>query len=192
MSTLLQRIQKEHVQAVEKFFAESSAQLEQLANYCAEQMKAGHKLLFCGNGGSACDAMHIAGEFVGRFVDDRPGLAAIALSADAGIITAVANDYAYDYIFARQVEALGHKGDILIALSTSGKSPNIRKAIVAAKERGIRTVLFTGEKGRNNEVNADVLMAVPSEITAHVQETHMVALHGLAGLIEEKLFCDAK
>lgn len=181
------QIQQDHATALNGFFEQCGGALEALAAECAEALGRGRKLLFCGNGGSACDAMHIAGEFVGRFIDDRPGLPAIALSADTGIITAVANDYAYDYIFARQVEALGVAGDILIGLSTSGSSPNVVKAIEAARGKGVRTVLFTGEKGRENKAGADRLLVVPSRITAHVQEAHMVALHAVTGLIEKQL-----
>ena len=146
MNKLLEQVQREHIAALEGFFRESSGQIEALATRCVAALKDGKKLLFCGNGGSACDAMHIAGEFVGRFVDDRTALPAIALSADTGIITAVANDYSYDYIFARQVEALGQAGDVLIAMSTSGKSPNIVRALEAATRKGLVTVLFTGKK----------------------------------------------
>jgi D-sedoheptulose 7-phosphate isomerase len=133
--------------------------------------------------------MHIAGEFVGRYVNDRRALPAIALSADTGIITAVANDYAYDYIFARQVEALGQAGDVLIAMSTSGRSPNVLRALSAAQEKNIKTALFTGEKVKQGAVpQADFVFIVPSLITAHVQEAHMVAMHALASLIEAELF----
>lgn len=180
-------LRKEHIAALEGFFDQSGDALVALAERCAEAIRQGNKLLFCGNGGSACDAMHIAGEFVGRFIDDRPSLPAIALSADTGIITAIANDYAYDYIFARQVEGLGVKGDIFVGLSTSGTSPNVVRAIAAAKAKGLYTVLFTGEKGRENKAGADLALVVPSRITAHVQEAHMVALHGVTGLIEKYL-----
>lgn len=187
MSEALQKIRQRHAQAVDGFLTESGAALEQLAALCAAQLASGHKLLFCGNGGSACDAMHIAGEFVGRFVEDRPALAAMALSADTGILTAIANDYDYSYVFARQVEALGHAGDVLIALSTSGKSPNVLRALAAAKEKGLKTALFTGEKGRASDAAAEMLLVVPSMITAHVQEAHMVALHALTALVEAQL-----
>ena len=187
MNAILQKIQAEHVSAVNGFLTDHGGALEQLAVTCARQLSEGHKLIFCGNGGSACDAMHIAGEFVGRFVNDRPALAAIALSADSGIITAVANDYDYSYIFARQVEALGQQGDVLIALSTSGKSANILRACASAKAKGIHTALFTGEKGRNHAATVDVTLVAPSLITAHVQEAHMVGLHALAVLIEAKM-----
>ncbi len=188
MHPLLRSIEEEHQKAVHGFLATQSAEIEALAERCAAALGKGRKLLFCGNGGSACDAMHIAGEFVGRFIDDRPGLAAIALSADTGILTAIANDYAYDYVFARQVEALGQAGDILICLSTSGSSPNVVRAIAAAREKSVYAVLFTGEKGKENNAGADQLLVVPSCITAHVQEAHMVALHGLTGLIEAQLY----
>ena len=188
MHAILQRIREEHARTVEGFLDQCGGELETLATRCADAFNAGRKLLFCGNGGSACDAMHIAGEFVGRFVDDRRSLPAIALSADTGIITAIANDYAYDYIFARQVEGLGQAGDILICLSTSGTSPNVVRAIASAAQMGIHTVLFTGEKGRENKAGAAQLLVAPSRTTAHVQEAHMVGLHGLAGMIESKLF----
>jgi D-sedoheptulose 7-phosphate isomerase len=181
-------VQRDHIAAVEGIFRDCSAQLEDLAERCAAALKSGHKLLFCGNGGSACDAMHIAGEFVGRFIEDRPSLSAIALSADTGIITAVANDYSYDYIFARQVEALGQAGDVLIALSTSGRSPNVLKALEAATKKKVTTALFTGEKARGEPQRADITILVPSIVTAHVQEAHMVALHALTAEIERKIF----
>lgn len=187
MNTRLEQTVRGHVTAVEGFFRDAAQAIEVVAELCAKALNADRKLLFCGNGGSACDAMHIAGEFVGRFVDDRRSLAAIALSADTGIITAVANDYAYDRIFSRQVEGLGQAGDVLISLSTSGKSPNVIAAIKAAKAKGIATVLFTGEKARGLPEIADVTLIVPSMITAHVQESHMVALHAITALIEEKI-----
>ncbi len=188
MNPLLERIARDHRAAVDGFLANEGAAIEALAKRCAEALSHNKKLLFCGNGGSACDAMHIAGEFVGRFVEDRRALAAIALSADTGIITAVANDYAYADIFSRQIEALGQAGDVLIALSTSGRSPNVVKALAAAKEKGLVTALFTGEKYRSGAgIAADFVLVVPSLITAHVQEAHMVALHGLATLIEAAL-----
>lgn len=185
MNPTLEAIANQHRAAVDGFLLHSGDMLVELAARCAEGFRQGNKLLFCGNGGSACDAMHIAGEFVGRFVDDRPSLPALALSADTGIITAVANDYAYDYIFARQVEGLGHAGDVLIAMSTSGRSPNVLRALDAAHKKGITTALFTGEKYADGAaVAADFVFVVPSRITAHVQEAHMVAMHALASLIE--------
>ncbi len=188
MSDLLKKIHANHTAALDGMFRECSEAIVQMAKWSADALAAGNKLLFCGNGGSACDAMHIAGEFVGRFVDDRKGLPAIALSADTGIITAIANDYNYDYIFARQVEALGRPGDVLISLSTSGKSPSILRAMAAAKAQGIKTVLLTGLKAKDLAQVADLTIMVPSLTTAHVQEGHSTALHAMASLIEAQLF----
>jgi D-sedoheptulose 7-phosphate isomerase len=189
MNPTLKTIADNHRAAVDGFLEQSSAQIVALAARCAQAIQKNNKLLFCGNGGSACDAMHIAGEFVGRYVDDRRALPALALSADTGIITAIANDYTYDYIFARQVEALGNAGDVLIALSTSGRSPSVLRALDAGRKKGLTTVLFSGEKLKNGApVEADFILVVPSLITAHVQEAHMVALHALASLIETELF----
>ena len=188
MHELLEKIAAGHRAAIDGLFRECTDELTKIADACAAALGAQKKLLFCGNGGSACDAMHIAGEFVGRFINDRPALAAIALSADSGILSCIANDYSYEDVFARQVEALGQSGDVLIAMSTSGKSPNVLKAITAARAKGLVTVLFTGEKARDLPRTADFTIMVPSVTTAHVQEAHMVALHGLTGMIEQKLF----
>ena len=185
---IVERTVRDHVAAVEGFLGTHADMLGELAATCAAAFESGKKLLFCGNGGSACDAMHIAGEFVGRFIKDRKALPAIALSSDSGNITALANDYAYDYIFARQVEAFGQPGDVLICLSTSGKSPNVLSALKTAQEMGLSTALFTGLKARDEPKRADFTFMVPSVTTAHVQESHMVSLHALCTLIEAKLF----
>ena len=188
MKSLLQHLHAQHRAAVDGMFSECEAELLALAQITVDCLKSGGKLLFCGNGGSACDAMHIAGEFVGRFVDDRAAIAAIALSADSGIISAVANDYGYEQVFARQVQALGKPGDVLIALSTSGKSPNVLNALATARAIGLKTALLTGEKSKNNSSIADICLAIPSAITAHIQEAHITALHSLASLVEYGLF----
>ena len=151
-------------------------------------LKNGGTLLVCGNGGSACDAQHVAGEFVGRFVEDRIALPAIALTADTSILTAVANDYRFEQIFSRQVEAYGKAGDVLIGISTSGASANVLLALEVARSNGLYTVLLTGEKGRAREAYADAVLAVPSLVTARVQEVHSLALHLLTGLVEDLLF----
>ena len=190
MNRLLEEIATGHRAAIDGLFRDCAPMLIALAEDCATALENGRKLLFCGNGGSACDAMHIAGEFVGRFVHDRRALPAIALTADSGIITAIANDYSYADVFSRQVAALGQKGDVLITLSTSGRSSNILKALEVAREQGLVTALFTGEKARGAAAVADHTLLVPHLVTAHVQEAHMVALHGLASLIEAKLFSE--
>lgn len=177
-----------HNQATQQFIDRYRAELVAVAARLSQSFKQGGKLLVCGNGGSACDAMHIAGEFVGRFVDDRPALPAIALSADSGAITAIGNDYGFEYIFSRQVEAYGKEGDVLIAMSTSGSSPNILAALKTARERKLFTVLLTGEKGKASKELADVLLAVPALETARIQEVHIFALHLLATLVEAELW----
>ena len=188
MQQHLQRIEQQHRAAVEGMFRQCAKEIEATAELAIACLEQGGKLIFCGNGGSACDAMHIAGEFVGRFVSDRRALPALALSADTGILTAVANDYAYDQVFSRQIEALGQPVDVLIALSTSGSSANVLRALASAKAKGMKTMLFTGEKGASKRQAADVVLVVPSAITAHVQEAHMVALHALATLVEARFF----
>lgn len=176
-----------HIEAVQGFFAAHEADLAALARRLGEAFRAGGTLLMCGNGGSACDAMHIAGEFVGRFKKERKGLPAIALPADSGIVTAIGNDYGFERIFARQVEAYGRAGDVLIALSTSGGSANVLAALSAARAQGLFTVLMTGESGRTRAGVADLLLAVPSRDTARIQETHLLALHVLAEEVETAL-----
>lgn len=178
---------QEHHKALQGLLAAHEKDIETLARDIASIFRSNRTLLFCGNGGSACDAMHIAGEFVGRFQIERKGLPAMALTADSGILTAVGNDYGYDRIFARQVEAIGREGDMLIALSTSGKSPNVLYALEAARAKKLRTVLMTGEKGKTQSGAADRLIVVPSTNTAHVQEAHMFALHAIASMVDEAL-----
>ena len=158
-----------------------------MAAKVAECFEVSGRVLFAGNGGSACDAMHIAGEFVGRFINDRQALPAIALTADPGIITAVGNDYGFEKIFSRQVDALAKEGDILITMSTSGGSPNVHDALEMAASRGVYSVLMTGEKGRERAVTCDMRIVVPSLITAHIQEAHMFLLHALVRMVEESM-----
>jgi D-sedoheptulose 7-phosphate isomerase len=191
MKHLLEQIARDHASAVTGMLTDNADALIALAHICATALTNKRKLMFAGNGGSACDAMHITGEFVGRFVHDRRALAAIALTPDSGILTCIANDYSYEDVFSRQVEALGQPGDVLITMSTSGKSPNVLKALALAKEMNIATALFTGDKGRGGPAMADSILIAPSLITAHVQEAHMVALHGLVQLIEAELFPSA-
>jgi D-sedoheptulose 7-phosphate isomerase len=154
----------------------------------SQALARGNKLLLCGNGGSAADAQHWAGELVSRFHHDRPGLAAIALTTDSSILTAIGNDYGYERVFARQVEALGAPGDVLFALSTSGRSPNVLAALQAARDRGMLTVGFTGEGGGGMPALCDILLAAPSASTPRIQEGHKVLGHAICALIEATLF----
>jgi len=150
--------------------------------------KNGGKVLTAGNGGSAADAQHIAGELVSRFYYDRPALSAVALTTDTSIITAIGNDYGYEQVFARQVEGLGVAGDLLIAISTSGNSPNILAAIEAAKKKGIRVVGLTGEKGGKMRGACDVCLCVPSGETPRIQESHILLSHLLCAHVESEMF----
>ena len=151
-------------------------------------LKSGHKVLLAGNGGSAADCQHIAGELVGRFKKERKALPAISLTTDTSIITALANDYGSESIFSRQVEAHGAKGDVLLALSTSGSSPNILKAAEAAKKRGMKVVGLTGIKGAKLKSLSDVCITAASDDTPRIQECHTMAAHIICGLIEDALF----
>lgn len=157
-----------------------------------DALRRGNKLLFAGNGGSAADAQHWAGELVSRFNFDRPGLAAIALTTDTSILTAIGNDYGYDYVFARQIEALGREGDLLLVISTSGNSRNIVRAIAAAREAGIGVIGFTGQSGGAMADACDVCFRMPSAETPKVQEGHEFLGHLICGLIEHEIFADAK
>lgn len=158
------------------------------AEACIQCLKQDGKLLLAGNGGSAADAQHIAGEFVSRFAFDRPGLPAVALTTDTSILTAIGNDYGYERLFARQVQALGTRGDILIGYSTSGKSPNILRAFEEAKRKGLITIGLTGNRGGPMRDLCDFLLEVPSPDTPKIQEGHLVIGHTLCGLIENALF----
>jgi D-sedoheptulose 7-phosphate isomerase len=155
-------------------------------------LRDGNKLLFAGNGGSAADAQHWAGELVSRFNFDRPGLAGIALTTDTSILTAIGNDYGYDYVFARQVEALGRGGDLLYILSTSGNSKNILRAIQAAREAGIGVIGFTGQGGGAMADLCDICFRMPSSETPKIQEGHEFLGHLICGLIESEMFGDAR
>lgn len=155
---------------------------------CVESLRAGGKVMFAGNGGSAADAQHWAGELVSRFYYDRPGLAAIALTTDSSILTAIGNDYGYDYVFARQVEALGQAGDVLVAISTSGNSPNVLRAADVARARGMQVIAFTGRSGGKLLSMSDLCFRMPSDETPRIQEGHEFVGHLLCALIEAGLF----
>ena len=150
-----------------------------------DAMKGGGKLLVFGNGGSASDAQHLASELVGRFERQRAGFAAIALTTDASVLTSVANDYGYEQVFARQVEALGRAGDVSMGITTSGASPNVLAAFEAARPRGVRTIALTGRDGGVAGRAADIHINVPSESTARVQEVHRTLLHVICDLVEK-------
>ena len=158
--------------------------LEKIALTMVEALAGGNKILWCGNGGSAADCQHLAAEIVGRFRRERRGLPSVAMTTDTSILTAVANDYGYEAVFSRQVEALGNPGDVLVGMSTSGNSKNVVKAIEVARELGLTTIAFTGAGGGKLAELADYLFAVPSKDTARIQEAHILAGHMLCDWIE--------
>ena len=162
--------------------------LQDAKNRALSVLRNGNKLLFAGNGGSAAEAQHMAAEYVSRFKFDRPGLAAIALTTDTSILTAIGNDYGYANVFSRQIEAIGRQGDLLFLSSTSGSSPNVLKALSAARQTGVATVLLTGARYQAMEAPADILIVVPSVVTARVQEMHLVLGHCICEFVENGIF----
>ncbi len=177
--------------AVKKAILKNTAflkNIEVVAARIIEAYRGGHKMLLAGNGGSAADAQHIAGEMVNRFLFDRPPLPAIALSTDTSVLTAIGNDYDFKLVFARQVQALGNAGDVFIGISTSGNSPNIVKAFQECRRRGIVRIGMTGQAGGPVKDNCDYCIRVPSKETPRVQEAHIMIAHILCGMIEESIF----
>ena len=186
MQTVIDQHLSEHAQVV--------ASLDQLreplahaGKLCSDALRRGNKILLCGNGGSASDAQHIAAELVGRFVADRRSLPAIALTTDTSALTAIANDYGYDQVFSRQLEGLGAKGDVLIAISTSGNSANVNLAASMAQSLGIQVVAVSGKGGGDLLNHADCALVVDSKTTARIQECHILIGHLLCALIETSL-----
>jgi phosphoheptose isomerase len=162
-------------------------QIARAADTAEQCLRSGNKLLVCGNGGSASDAAHFATEFVVRFMKDRPAYPAICLTGDGGLLTAAGNDYGFDEIFARQVAAFGLEGDVLVVLTTSGKSKNVRRALEEAKSRKLQTIAFLGRDGGSTIGLADVDLLVASDSTARIQEAHKLLLHVLCETIESRL-----
>jgi D-sedoheptulose 7-phosphate isomerase len=158
-----------------------------IAEVVTGAMRAGNKLLIAGNGGSAADAQHIAAEIIGRYKQDRPAYAALALTTDTSALTAIANDYGFERVFARQVEGLGRPGDVLLVLSTSGRSPNILAALKTARQRGLITIGFTGVAGTALGALCDHLLVAPSDDTAVIQQIHLTLAHGICETIERAL-----
>ena len=174
-----------------QFAQEHADRIVQVAQLLAAAFREGRKVLLFGNGGSATDAAHIAAEFVGRYKRERRALPALALATDIAAITCIANDYGFDELFARQIHAHGQKGDIAIAISTSGNSPNVLKGVAAARERGLVTVGWTGGSGGRLAALVDYPFVVPSPVTARIQESHITLGHVLCELAEEQLLGDA-
>jgi D-sedoheptulose 7-phosphate isomerase len=167
------------------------ATAREIAAVITAALRSGNKLLIIGNGGSAADAQHIAAEIIGRYKQDRPAYAAMALTTDTSALTAVANDYGFEQVFARQVEGLGRRGDVLLALSTSGRSPNILAALRSARQRGLVTIGFTGSKGEALRSLCDHLLVSPSDDTPVVQQIHLAVAHGICDEIEQSMMREA-
>jgi D-sedoheptulose 7-phosphate isomerase len=163
------------------------AATEESARLCVDALRAGGKILLAGNGGSASDAQHLAGELVGRLNFERPGLAALALTADTAVLTALGNDYGYDRVFARQVEALGRRGDVFVGFSTSGRSKNVLAALAASRAQGLVTIGFAGRGGGDMPALCDALLLVRAENTQNIQEAHIVLGHILCAIVEREL-----
>jgi D-sedoheptulose 7-phosphate isomerase len=181
--TIFHKAVTDHLDVIQSIAGQQEL-VERIALAMSAALAQGKKILWCGNGGSAADAQHMAAEIVGRFRRERRGLPSIALTTDTSILTAVANDYGYEAVFSRQVEALGNEGDVLVAISTSGNSPNVVKAVEMAKELGLVTVGFTGAGGGRLATLADFLFAVPTKDTARVQEAHSLVAHVLCDWVE--------
>ena len=187
MNSIIRQRITEHLEVLQKVMTSDLPQkLEQCAERIEKALAEGHKVLFCGNGGSAADSQHLAAEFVGRFQKERKGLQALALTVDTSILTAVANDYGYDTVFARQVQALGEPGDVLVGISTSGNSKNVLLAIGEAKAKGMFCVGMTSEGGGKMADACDICPAVPAKVTARVQEMHILMGHILCELVDHE------
>ena len=192
-SEVVVRHLQESARTKERLAAEGTAAIVAAAERLAAAVRGGGKVLFCGNGGSAGDCQHIATELVVRLTSkfERPAIAAIALTTDTSLLTACANDYGYDRVFSRQVEALGRPGDVLVAITTSGKSPNVRLAMEQARAQGVATVLLSAGDGGPCAAFADTAVLVPARETSHIQESHIAIGHILCELVERLAFARA-
>ena len=186
----IEKIVQESVNVKTKLLSDKPMllRIEEIAHTIVKALKQGNRVYFCGNGGSAADAQHLAAELSGRFYIDRDALPAEALHCNTSYLTAVANDYSYDVIYARLVKGIAHQGDVLIGLSTSGNSGNILKAFEMAREKGVITVGFTGETGGKMKSISDFLINVPSKDTPRIQESHILVGHIICQLVEEEYF----
>ncbi len=175
----------EHIEVAQKTKALLPL-VEEAANICIESLKNGGKVILCGNGGSAADAQHIAAELSGRFKKERRALAGIAITTDTSALTAIGNDYGYEFVFSRQVEAIGKRGDVLIGISTSGNSKNVIKAIESAKKIGMKVITLTGKSGGEMKNLGEVNIVIPSNNTPRIQEMHIMIGHMICALIDEE------
>src|SRR5580693_2353435 len=177
----------EHAKVTARAAQELPEILERVVKAVDECLHGGHKIFACGNGGSAADAQHLVAELIGRFLHERRALPAIALTADAATLTAIGNDYGYERVFARQLEGLGQRGDLLFAISTSGNSPNVLQAAQTARDLGCTVIALTGERGGKLAAHADLLICAPSTVTARIQEVHTLCIHAIADSLDSLL-----
>jgi D-sedoheptulose 7-phosphate isomerase len=185
--TLLEGSLREHLESLQTLLDTKLAEIEKAGELICQTLNSGHKILICGNGGSAADAQHIAAEIVGRYKQDRAAYAAIALTTDTSALTAITNDYGFEQVFARQVEGLGQRGDVLMALTTSGRSPNILAALRTAHQRGLITIGFTGTGGETLHAHCDHLFISPSNDTPVIQQIHLTAAHAICDAVEQAM-----
>lgn len=190
MRERIKEIILESIQVKEDLLHHKVSKIKEISDLVIESLKKGGKVILFGNGGSAADAQHIAAEFIGRFKKDRSALAAIALTTNTSVLTSLANDYGYEVVFAKQVEAIGRKNDIVIGISTSGKAKNVIQGIKQAKKMGIKTVALSGGDGGELTKSADVSLVVSSPITARIQESHITIGHIICELVEQCLCQD--
>ncbi len=188
MKDAILKIFEESAQVKVRFAKENAEKIIEVVQLIAQAFRDGKKVLLFGNGGSSTDASHIAAEFINRFKRERPGLPAIALNTDVAVMTSIANDYDFSEIFARQLKSLAAEGDVVLAISTSGSSGNILKAMDAAKRKKLKSIAFTGSKGEKFAAKADIAFIVPSDNTPRIQETHITLGHVLCQMVEEILF----
>jgi D-sedoheptulose 7-phosphate isomerase len=188
METIIQKALKAGVELKEAFVSENTGTMISVAERIARAFTEDHKLMICGNGGSAADAQHIAAEFVNRFLLERPPLPAVALTTDTSVLTSIGNDYSFTEIFSKQVKAIGLNGDILLGISTSGNSPNVITAVEAAKDQGIYTVGLSGKDGGALSKSVDTALVVRSDDTPRIQEIHIFAGHMICQLVDYILF----
>lgn len=187
---LIQERCAEHARVIQSLTQDSRflSSMNEAAAWLIATYQSGHRVFIAGNGGSAADAQHFAAEMVGRFQQERPGLFAVALTVDTSALTAIGNDYGFDAIFTRQLESLGSSGDLFIGISTSGNSMNVLNAFDTARDRGLKTLALTGGGGGRAKTAADLVLEVPSQVTARVQECHILILHLLCELVETSLY----
>jgi len=188
MKDMILKVFEDSAQIKVKFARDNADKIIDVVQLIAQAFRDGKKVILFGNGGSAMDASHIAAEFVNRFLMERPPLPAIALNTDVAVLTSISNDYDFSQVYSKQLAALGHEGDVVIGISTSGQSPNVLKAIETAKKNGMKTIIFTGGSGGKMANMADYTFIVPTKTTPRIQEAHITLGHTICQLVDEELF----